>query len=66
VKHGCEREKQYEWSQKGRKYKTKYLAALGDLFGINQKAIPNTLNFTKVKRSLKDGIHGIGDDEIKL
>lgn len=26
-------EKQYEWSKKGKKYKTKYFDALGQLFG---------------------------------
>ncbi len=34
MKH--EVEKQYEWSKKGKKYKTKYFGALKDLYGSVQ------------------------------
>jgi hypothetical protein len=33
VKHQTELEAQYAWQRKGKKYKTKYFAALGQLFG---------------------------------
>jgi hypothetical protein len=33
MKHPSELEAQYAWQRKGKKYKTKYFAALGQLFG---------------------------------
>ena len=35
MKHQTEIEAQYAWQRKGKKYKTKYFAALGQLFGDN-------------------------------
>lgn len=47
----------YEWQRKGKKYRTKYLAALEQLFGYAIKDNPEA----KVKRS-SDGHHPKGQD----
>jgi len=33
AEHKSQLEKDYQWQKKGKKYKTKYFSALGELFG---------------------------------
>lgn len=50
MKHQTELDERYAWQRKGKKYRTKYFTALGQLFGDGIKANSEA----KVKRSGKD------------
>lgn len=49
-------EKQYEWSRKGKKYKTKYFEALGQLFGNPIKDNPEAIEERKEIKATRDRV----------